>query len=179
MMTSSLKAYMPSLAWRLGTTAAALYERQRALVRGGILEQSEGRGPGSGVHLDPHAVALLLLAVLATDSLSETAEKVTVFAKARSTMPDHRCPLTAASHFAEAIACTLDPSRRHSSEISSIKVSRTSGSGVIEYIRKGRKIVSQFIVSAPLRADLEVTTRLLVEAKIQGDLIGAISADLQ
>jgi hypothetical protein len=39
----------------------------------------------SGVQVGPYPVALLLVAVLATDSLSETAEKVRIFATVRVT----------------------------------------------------------------------------------------------
>lgn len=55
-----------------------------------MLEQSEGRGPGSGVHAAPYSVALLLVAILATDSLSEIAEKVKIFAPAKSIAADGR-----------------------------------------------------------------------------------------
>src|SRR4051794_2381170 len=70
-ISTSLKGYIPGLARHLGVTPAALYERQRALVRAGDLELAEGRGPGSGVRADCRGIALLLLAVLATDSLSQ------------------------------------------------------------------------------------------------------------
>src|SRR5689334_12563975 len=66
----SLKILMPSLADHLGTTAAALYERQRALVQGGLLTSKHGRGPGSGVPANPKNAALLVIAMLATQNLA-------------------------------------------------------------------------------------------------------------
>jgi hypothetical protein len=177
-MATSLKAYAPVLARRLGTTAAALYERQRTLVRAGLLEHSEGRGPGSGVQLGPYPVALLLLAISATDSLSDTAEKVRIFATAKSLSATHRCPLTGAPNFGEAVARILDPSQRYSQKVISLTVGRTNGAGLIKYTHHGER-VSQFIANWPVSAELQVTTKLEVEATINNDLITAIVADLQ
>ena len=125
-MASSLKAYAPLLAWRLRTTAAALYERQRALVRDGILEQSEGRGPGSGVHAAPYSVALLLVAILATDSLSETAAKVRSFRCSKIRRGRWPCTLTGKPTFVEAVAHVLDMAHQHWRKI-------------VEYQRKSNK----------------------------------------
>lgn len=69
---ASLKSLIPKLALALGMTPAAIYERQRALVRAGLIQQRPGHGPGSGVLATPQSVAMLLIAILATDSLSET-----------------------------------------------------------------------------------------------------------
>src|SRR5665213_457167 len=82
-MSSSLKGYTPGLGRLLGVSAAALYERQRALVRGGLLEIEGGRGPGSGVRVTARALALLIISVLATDSLAETASRTRKVAAAR------------------------------------------------------------------------------------------------
>jgi hypothetical protein len=179
-MASSLKAYTPTLAWRLGTTAAALYERQRTLVRAGILEQSEGRGPGTGVHITPDSLALLLLAVLATDSLSDTAEKVRIFAEAKSNDANRVCPLTGASCFREAIARVLNPLQPHLQRTIGISTGRTSGLCLIRYYtHKGREEVSKFVAKVTVSADLQVSTRLQVEATVQSDLISSVSADLR
>src|ERR1700730_12936218 len=69
-MTTSLKAYMPPLARLLGVTPAMLYERQRSLVRAGLLDAGSGWGPGSGVRTTARSVALLLISVRASDSLT-------------------------------------------------------------------------------------------------------------
>jgi DNA-binding Lrp family transcriptional regulator len=78
-----LKAFIPQLSKALNISETALYERQRALVRAGLLEHTGGRGPGSGVRLSAEAVAMMLIAVLATDSLSETEAATRLLAKAK------------------------------------------------------------------------------------------------
>jgi hypothetical protein len=102
-------------------TPAALYERQRALVRAGLLQAKRGRGPGSGVRLTANTVALLLIAVLATDSLSDTEEKARAVAKLRSAT---RCSLTGANTFGSALAAIL-ASSDISKRVRSISVTRT------------------------------------------------------
>lgn len=69
----SLKAILPSIAPVLGLTLDALYERQRALVRKGLLQTPNGRGRGSGQKPTLDAVALLVAAVLMSDNLSDIA----------------------------------------------------------------------------------------------------------
>ena len=177
-MTGSLKAYAPVLAWRLGTTPAALYERQRTLVRDVILHHPGGRGPGSGVQLVPYQVALLLLAVLATDSLTETGKKVKILAKAKSTADNGICPLTGESTFAEAVARVLDPTCDHWRGIVSITVHRTEGIGVISYNEALRSGGSVF-AGPKQRGQLGAPTRLRVDATLTRDLIIAIAIDLK
>ncbi len=177
-MAGSLKAYAPRLAWRLGTTPAALYERQRALVRDGMLDQSEGRGPGSGVQVGPYPVALLLVAVLATDSLSETAEKVRVFAMAKSTAGG-RCPVTGEQTFVEAVASVLDKGQPHWRKIQSITVRRTSGRGLIAYGDNFSHTDSIFAAQMPIDAKLRASTSLVVNAMLTRDLIITIANDLK
>jgi hypothetical protein len=175
----SLKAYAPVLAWRLGMTPAALYERQRALVRDGILQQPEGRGPGSGVQVHPFAVALLLVAVLATDSLSETADKVRTFATAKSTARDGRCPLTRRQTFVEAMALVLDPAHEHWRKIVDITVHRTTGSAVIRFGDSLSSTASTFAAQAKADAKLPAPTKLAINATLMRDLIMAIVMDLR
>jgi hypothetical protein len=73
---ASLKSFLYGLAPILGTTGAALYERQRALVALGVLKPTKGRGPGSGVPFTPYAEAAVLISMLATDNLAEVDERV-------------------------------------------------------------------------------------------------------
>jgi hypothetical protein len=80
----SLKSFLPRISGHLRVSPAALYERQRALVRLGILRGEEGRGPGSGVKLSADALAAMLASLLLTDNLSEVDERVGVLLKARS-----------------------------------------------------------------------------------------------
>ena len=178
-MASSLKAYAPRLAWRLGTTPAALYERQRALVREGMLDQSAGRGPGSGVQVGPYPVALLLVAVLATDSLSETAERVRIFAAAKAINPNGLCPLTGQQTFVEAVARVLNKGQPHWRKIQSITVRRTSGHGVIASGDNLSHTDSIFAAQVPIDAKLRASTRLEVNAMLTRDLIIEIATDLQ
>jgi hypothetical protein len=70
----SLKAYAPGLAKFFNTTPAAVYERQRALVRAGLIHAKPGRGPGKGVQATPRTMAALLIGMLVTESLTEAVE---------------------------------------------------------------------------------------------------------
>ncbi|WP_156179617.1 hypothetical protein [Bradyrhizobium sp. LTSPM299] len=78
----SLKSFIPLLPDVLGLSEYALYERQRALVRGGLLTATKGRGPGSGVKATPENVAMLIISVLATDSLSDVVAHTNEVSKA-------------------------------------------------------------------------------------------------
>ena len=68
---ASLKASLPKLSPLLGVTVNALYERQRELVRKGLLQPRPGRGPGSGAAATLESVALIVASILATDNLSD------------------------------------------------------------------------------------------------------------
>jgi hypothetical protein len=177
-MIGSLKAYAPLLASRLGTTPAALYERQRALVRAGLLAQPEGRGPGSGVPVRPYEVALLLIAVLATDSLSDTSDKARLVSRARSNASDNVCPFTGEQTFVEAVARVLDMSHDQWREIVSITVHRTTGAGSISY--KGDLHLGSSFFSALRRApQFRGAATFMVDASLTRDLIIQIALDLK
>jgi len=65
--------------------SAALYERQRALVRAGLLPQASTRGRNSGGAMaTPDTVALIVLSILVTDNLSEVDERMAVWADLRA-----------------------------------------------------------------------------------------------
>lgn len=102
---ASLKSFIPTLANPLGMTPAALYERQRALVRAGLLEAKPGRGRGSGVSVTPQSVAMMLIAILATDSLSETEAQTKIVATLKNTKG--RCSLTGKKTLAAALTAIL------------------------------------------------------------------------
>lgn len=125
-----LKAFIPRLSKALNISEIALYERQRALVRAGLLEHSGGRGPGSGVRLSAEAVAVMLIAVLATDSLSETEAATSVLAKAKRGRGPHtkkyQGSLGGAETFKDALAKALS-SDEIASEVSVVRVYRESG----------------------------------------------------
>jgi hypothetical protein len=101
----SLKSFIPSACPHLGVSPAALYERQRALVRLGVLHGKEGKGRGSGVRLSADAVAALLASLLATDSLSEVADTIPLL----NLKPNEgTCPLTKATTFWGALTYLLE-----------------------------------------------------------------------
>jgi hypothetical protein len=73
---ASLKAFLPKVAAAFRTTPDALYSRQRALVRLGLLPVTEGKGPGSGVPLTADTLGVMIIALLAADTLAETDDRV-------------------------------------------------------------------------------------------------------
>jgi hypothetical protein len=85
---------------------AAIYERQRALVRAGLLEQRPGHGPGSGVLATPRSFALLLISIVATPNLSEVERQTKIVANLRSRMKS--CPLTDKATFVSALTAVLE-----------------------------------------------------------------------
>ena len=102
---TSLKSLIPRLAKSVGMTPAALYERQRALVRAGLLHARPGRGPGSGVPADAQSVAMLLISVAATGSLSEVEDQTKTIANLKSM--GGRCPVTGKRTFGAALTAAL------------------------------------------------------------------------
>jgi hypothetical protein len=100
-----LKWFIPHLSDLLHLTKPALYGRQRALVRAGLLKSRVGRGPGSGVELSAGSVAMLLVAVLATDNLSEVEEKTPFIANLKRTdKKGVRKAETLSAHIAKALS---------------------------------------------------------------------------
>jgi hypothetical protein len=73
--------FNPEVAATFDMSSTALYERQRALVRVGLLPQATSRGRNSGGAMaTPETVAMIVLSVLVTDSLSEVDERLAVWA---------------------------------------------------------------------------------------------------
>ncbi|MGO9681603.1 MAG: hypothetical protein ACLPTZ_03150 [Beijerinckiaceae bacterium] len=130
--------------------------------------------------MSPYSVALLLVAVLATDSLSETAEKVRIFAMAKSTAAGGLCPLTGEQTFVEAVARVLDKGQPHWRKIQSITMRRTSGHGLIAYGDSFSHTDSIFVAAQlPIDVKLGVSTSLVVNAMLTRDLIIHIANDLK
>lgn len=104
-----MTSFLPELVPIFGMTEQAIYERQRALVRMKLLAAPKGRGRGSGVEASPDTVARLIVAVLATDNLSDTDERVQrlAFAPFIGKTREDRCPLTKARTFVDALAFLL------------------------------------------------------------------------
>ena len=88
----SLKSLIRDVSAFTGMSEAAVYERQRALVREGLLKTKRGRGPGSGVRGTPESMALLLISLLATGNLSDVGLSTSTFANLEN--KEDSCPLT-------------------------------------------------------------------------------------
>jgi len=80
---ASLKSFLQGVAPILGVSLATLYERQRALVRLGVLPPSTGAGPGSGVPFTAENFAPILISLLASDSLSDVDQSMVALFKAK------------------------------------------------------------------------------------------------
>ena len=114
---TSLKSLILWMADQLRMPPAAFYERQRALVRAGMLKAEPGRGPGSGVRATADLVALLLIGILAGGELSETAATTSKVANLRCNQtrkPEEegwkaadRCAITGKKTFGKALAAVL------------------------------------------------------------------------
>jgi hypothetical protein len=156
----SLKGYVPALARLLGMTPAALYERQRALVRAGMLNQSEGRGPGSGVRSTAESVSLLIVAALSTSSLSDTETRTRDIASAIPTGATG--PLLGHFNFAQALASIL-LSRAKSRRLLEISVSRTAALARITFERVGELSSTEFAGSQSTEPGLRVIATLARE----------------
>ena len=128
-MATSLKSFLPVLSRILGETPEAIYERQRALVRGGLLESVPGHGPGSGVRATPESVAMLLIGLLATVSLSESGPRARDIAKA---VAGARCPLTGAKTFRDALARILSDEAL-AARVNDVTVQVNAGLAAIHY----------------------------------------------
>lgn len=172
-MEGSLKSYLPHLAGHVGVSFAALYERQRALLRAHLLGAADGRGPGSGVSLDYHTVAYLLIAILATDSLSDTVTAVRSIATAELVNRTKRCLLTGQRSFLDALAQIL--SRRQDLwKVLSVTVDRTRARAIIKYKRGSKSAFSLF-----LGEEGELVSPLQIEATIDHRVLAEISKDLR
>jgi len=130
-MDSSLKSQIPRLARLMQTTPAALYERQRGLVRDGLLPSEEGRGPGSGVRTTPSSVALLILAALASENLRKSTSRAADLGNALPVDAPH-CPLTRRTNFGTALLYLLGATGVAAAVID-IEVSRTAMRARIRY----------------------------------------------
>ena len=167
---SSLKGYTPALARHLGTSPAALYERQRELVRSGALDAGDGRGPGSGVRATSPSVAMLLIAVLATDSLSETGEMVGLLAKAKTASEFYLFKGT--KTLVDTLAFMLT-SKVWSSKIEQISIVRTHRIAVVQYREGGKLKSAEFHANAPSPDFV-----LRIEAALPGKAFRAIANDV-
>jgi hypothetical protein len=166
----SLKKYLERLAPLMGTSPAALYERQRQLVRLKLLTAPEKTGPGGGIRATPGNVAMLLLACLVTDNLSEVSAKIGKIA--RTTANEGRCRLTQATNFISALTRILsDPAIADS--VTSVVLDRATGVASISFI-KHNVIQPQCTFGRP-----KERLSFGVEAFLGGPLLRTIVEDLQ
>jgi hypothetical protein len=71
-----LKSFLPVMAEAFGTTADALYSRQRALTQMELLPYVAGKGPGSGVPLTADSLGVMIIALMAAENLRDMDERV-------------------------------------------------------------------------------------------------------
>jgi hypothetical protein len=98
----SLQGCLPALAEVLNVNRTTLYERQRALVREGLLDALPGHGRGSGVRATPESVAMLTIGMLASVNLADVGPLARSFSEAGSIAS--KCPLTGAKTFLAALS---------------------------------------------------------------------------
>lgn len=155
-------------------TPDALYERQRVLVRSGALAAPAGRGPGSGIRAMPATVTQVIIAVLATDNLSEIDEMARKLGSGRA---EHDvCPLTGARDFVGALELIF-ASQVLAKKVFSIDVARSNLKATIVYQRKGRKSLDFSVFGK--RPVLRGLHRLSVEASLPGQTVREICDNLQ
>ncbi|SRR5713101_6215474 len=157
-MATSLKSFIPVLSRILGVSPEALYERQRVLVREELLESVPGHGPGSGVRATPESVAMLLIGVLASPSLSEAGPAARLIANARPGYPKHKCPLTGATTFAGVLAKVLSDESISKRVVKDLSISPSGGLASIYFddtisMSFAKTNESKVLFSASLRAE--------------------------
>ncbi len=170
----SLKAFAPLLALKLGTTPAAIYERQRALIRAHLLPAPIGRGRGNGLPARAETVAFMIIALMVTDNLSDTDDRVQKAADAAFVpLPGKktRCTFTGAQDFKSALIVILE-SKEVAREVTSIQLLREDLSAQIVFGRGSRRSVSSF-------GNMSYRTTMQIEARIPGKILMDIGKLLQ
>lgn len=168
---TSLTSFIPTLAPVFGMTPAALYERQRALVRLGHLPAPVGRGRGSGATLNASTISWIFIAVLAADNLSEMDRRVGRLANALSAAGP--CRKSGAKTFRAAIQAALS-SIELSESVAVVRVARADPYAEISWSHASRnvRIVSRF-------GSREDSTRLFsIEAVLAGKALADVAAGL-
>jgi hypothetical protein len=98
----SLQGCLPALAEVLNVNRTTLYERQRALVREGLLDALPGHGRGSGVRATPESLAMLTIGMLASVNLADVGPLARSLGRATSI--DSECRLTGAKTLHAALS---------------------------------------------------------------------------
>lgn len=167
---SSLKGFIPGLARHLAISPLALYERQRALVRAGLLAapQERRRGLGGGIQATAPSVALLLVAVLATDNLSETEERAA--AVAAGEIQSRKLPFSHLPKFKDALAAVV-LQEGLCRQVEEVRVSRTTGRATVRFKASSRFGTAEFGFA-------RIGAGIQVEASIGAEILRRICADL-
>ncbi|MEH2501557.1 hypothetical protein V1290_000368 [Bradyrhizobium sp. AZCC 1578] len=180
---ASLTSFLPKLVPHFEITPAAIYERQRALVRLGLLPRPHGRGRGAGALATPETAALICISLLATDNLSEMDDRITALAHA----PIHThykrkyCRLTGATDFKNALSAIMGDVNL-AQRVRSVDVRRKELEATVHWVKTGR---AEFhyqgkntdLSSFQHRKDF-VQHSFTVEASLHGKAIGEIAAAL-
>lgn len=119
-------------------------------MRAGLLQAESGKGPGSGAKLTAEAVALLVIAVLVTDSLSGTEDKTRVFASLKQ-MARRTCPVTGKATFASGLAAVLS-SPNLSSQAGGVVINRSEAKAALVFPPQGEKSVWSVVASSLARS---------------------------
>lgn len=169
----SLKAFLPFLSRLLELSPAALYERQRALVRLDLLPRPSAPGRNSGAAMaTPDSVAMMLIAVLATDNLSEMDSRIKNLAKKKAIDPHtgnaRPCPVTGEFVLQEALTVVL--SRSNVASNMSIEVLRKAKTARFVSSSNGVDRFSDFGQSAPRKG---------IELKATFGELGSIARELE
>ena len=110
---AGLKSFLNVIASFSDEPFDALYERQRELMRCGLLPIRPGRGPGSGVPLTPETLATFLIGLLATDGLSDLARRTAQLSAAKPLLvgPRQKGKKDRRVNFHTAVAAALAESK--------------------------------------------------------------------
>lgn len=134
----SLTSFLPKLVPYFGMSTAAIYERQRALVRLGLLPQPQGRGRGAGALATPETAALICLSALATENLSEMDDRIARLASAPIQTHYKRkyCRLTRATEFKDALSAMIGDVNL-AQRVVSVHVERKRLEATVHWVKTG------------------------------------------
>lgn len=166
LMPMSLKSFLPVVSRIVGESTDALYERQRALVREGLLVALPGHGRGSGVRADADSVAMLLIALMSTVNLSNAGARSRDLSEAPH--ESGKCGLTGERTFRAALSRILSDAKL----AKRVKELRVVTNGAMAQVTHGTK--REFFVK-------DFTTPnehegLSIDLTLRGDVISRLAA---
>lgn len=174
----SLASIHKFLAPIVGRTELALYERQKVLVRCGLLPKAKGRGWASGgATSSPINVAWLLVSILATDNLSEVADETPALGAARIADVKPKPPFPIDATFVEAIAHSLDDPER-ASRITHIEAVRKTPSAAIGWFAGKRPNVEAKRTVFYREHEMSPELEFLVRSTLNGDGVTRIAREI-